>query len=424
MNPTATVEGKGSTMDTKTYRGRSLEEILPRIKEELGPDAVITRQRNGLTGGVGGFFQRECIEVDARRGERLFDAYDDEPAPDEGFVADDPPEDVATSEGLGSRAIQEMLAQASPFAEHLTLAEHNAPHAPDAPELDEAGAADARTSQTPPHAEPERPAPPAAAPPRDTPDPKPAAWPPQAESLMSSLAATGLDAELASRIVGDVATHELPFASPRALKRLVRGALARAIPVAPGASGAARSLAFVGPGGAGKTLCTARVAAAYAGAGTVPVVCVALRPTEGGAELRALLEPHGVNVFVAANGAQARALTEPQRDSAIVVVDTPAVSATASAGVDELATDLQAIDLDEVHLALPATVSAPAARELLEALESLGTSRVALTHADESSHIGGLIDAVVTAHTPISYVSSGNDVEPANADLLAAKVVR
>jgi flagellar biosynthesis protein FlhF len=422
MNPAATVEGKGSTMDTKTYRGRSLEEILPRIKEELGPDAVITRQRNGLTGGVGGFFQRECIEVDARRGERLFDAYDEEPAPDEGFVADDPPEDVATSEGLGSRAIQEMLAQASPFAEHLTLAEHNAPHTPEAPELDAAGAARARTSQTSPYAEPEQPAP--SEPPRETPDPQPAAWPPQAESLMSSLAATGLDAELANRIVGDVAAHELPFASPRALKRLVRGALARAIPVAPGASGAARSLAFVGPGGAGKTLCTARVAGAYAGAGAVPVVCIALRPTDGGAELRALLEPHGVNVFVAANGAQARALAEPQRDGAIVVVDTPAVSATAGVGVDELAADLRAIELDEVHLALPATVSAPAARELLEALESLGTSRVALTHADESSHIGGLIGAVVTARTPISYVSSGDDVELANADLLAVKVVR
>ena len=42
---------------TRTYRGSSLEEILPRIRAELGPDAVITRRREGLTGGVGGFFQ-------------------------------------------------------------------------------------------------------------------------------------------------------------------------------------------------------------------------------------------------------------------------------------------------------------------------------------------------------------------------------
>src|ERR687889_503370 len=79
--------------DTKTYRGRSLEEVLPKIKADLGPDAVIVRQRDGLTGGVGGVFQRQCIEVDAHAGgpeadgepepeirARRFDAYDDTPA--------------------------------------------------------------------------------------------------------------------------------------------------------------------------------------------------------------------------------------------------------------------------------------------------------------------------------------------------------
>src|SRR5947209_2415312 len=109
MNRAAGVETGGSTMDTKTYRGRSLDEILPRIKAELGPDAVITRQRNGLTGGVGGFFQRECIEVEATPATRRFDAYDEEPEPAEQFVPDELAADSATSEGLSSRAIQEML---------------------------------------------------------------------------------------------------------------------------------------------------------------------------------------------------------------------------------------------------------------------------------------------------------------------------
>src|SRR3954462_4093815 len=52
--------------DTKTYRGRTLEEVLPKIKADLGADAEIVRQRSGLTGGVGGFFQRACVEVEAR----------------------------------------------------------------------------------------------------------------------------------------------------------------------------------------------------------------------------------------------------------------------------------------------------------------------------------------------------------------------
>src|SRR5215210_4852945 len=82
----AGVERKRSmTTATKTFRGRTLEEVLPQIKADLGPDAEIVRQREGLTGGVGGFFQRACVEVEARLGEpeepiRRFDAYDDEPA--------------------------------------------------------------------------------------------------------------------------------------------------------------------------------------------------------------------------------------------------------------------------------------------------------------------------------------------------------
>ena len=52
--------------DVKTFRGRSLEELLPQIRAELGPDAIVLRRREGLGGGVGGFFQRPYVEVDAR----------------------------------------------------------------------------------------------------------------------------------------------------------------------------------------------------------------------------------------------------------------------------------------------------------------------------------------------------------------------
>src|SRR3954449_6499214 len=132
----AGVERKRSmTTATKTFRGRTLEEVLPQIKADFGPDAEIIRQREGLTGGVGGFFQRACVEVDARPGEpeppvRRFDAYDDEPAmpeplaePGFDFEADPLPEpDEPTAEGLSAPGIQEILRQAAPFADHLTHA--------------------------------------------------------------------------------------------------------------------------------------------------------------------------------------------------------------------------------------------------------------------------------------------------------------
>src|SRR4051795_8642882 len=55
-------------MDTKTFRGLSLAEVETKVRAELGDDAVVVRQREGLTGGVGGFFQRRIFEVEAVAG--------------------------------------------------------------------------------------------------------------------------------------------------------------------------------------------------------------------------------------------------------------------------------------------------------------------------------------------------------------------
>src|SRR3954470_1699588 len=52
-------------METKTFRGLSLAEVEAKVRAELGDDAVIVRQREGLTGGVSGFFQRRVYEVEA-----------------------------------------------------------------------------------------------------------------------------------------------------------------------------------------------------------------------------------------------------------------------------------------------------------------------------------------------------------------------
>jgi flagellar biosynthesis GTPase FlhF len=392
--------------DTKTFRGRSLEDVLPQIKADLGPDAEIVRQREGLTGGVGGFFQRACIEVEARPGEEpdvapepepepglpRFDAYDD----DQPAFEPDPLPDHDTQEGLASPGIQEILRQAVPFADHLEIA----------------------ATRVEPEPEPE---------PRPTFVPTPVPARPQvASAIETSLVEAGLRAELASEIVGETVSHLLPFASPRRLRKLVREQLARRVPVATPIAGG-RSLAFAGPGGSGKTLCTARLAAAYARGSDLPVVCVALRPADGGAELRALLEPLGIGVTVADSGEQARAHVAGALTHALVVVDTPAVSPGDAAEVGRLGADLETLGLDEVHLALPSTYSSAVAAELAERLAPLELTHVALTHMDETTRVGALVDHVIAAGRPLSYVSQGTDlpggIEPADPLDIASLVL-
>src|SRR3954463_8139150 len=93
----------------KTFRGKSLEELLPQIRAELGPDAIVLRRREGTAGGGGGFFSRPYVEVDAR-------------AP----TAEERPLEIrtdrATSEGLSSPAVQALFEQATPFADALAAA--------------------------------------------------------------------------------------------------------------------------------------------------------------------------------------------------------------------------------------------------------------------------------------------------------------
>jgi flagellar biosynthesis GTPase FlhF len=61
----------GDADGVRTYRGRTIEELIPRIRAELGSDAIILREREGLMGGIGGFFAQKCVEIDAQAAPRV-----------------------------------------------------------------------------------------------------------------------------------------------------------------------------------------------------------------------------------------------------------------------------------------------------------------------------------------------------------------
>jgi flagellar biosynthesis protein FlhF len=383
---------------SRTYRGKSLEEILPRIRAELGPDAVITRQREGLAGGIGGFFQKQFIEVEAHAGAPKIDFTDDSDALPDLLQKPQAPgprpqaPDPQIEEGLSSTAIQRVMEQAAPFAERL----------------EEESFALERREAAPLVAGRRRPS--------------------EAKALERRLEAASLHPALAEGIVTEAVSHLLPFAgSPDQLERLVLETLARRIPVQSSWTRRGRTIAFVGPGGSGKTLCTARLAAAYATGSDMPVICMSLRPRDGGEELRELLEPSGVAVHAVNDAREARARIAGARDHAVIVIDTPAASAAEGDPLYRLANEIEQIGVYEVHLTLPATVGERAAGDILTGLSPLGVSRIALTHADETGHVGPAVGLAISSGKPFSYIGSGTAVPgglfPANATALAAAVL-
>jgi flagellar biosynthesis protein FlhF len=454
--------------DVKTFRGRSLEEVLPQIRAELGPDAIVLRRREGLGGGVGGFFQRPYVEVDARPAQT-----DEKPL--------EIRSDRATAEGLSSPAVQALFEQATPFADALAAAARQAettefsaglygpqpnaeaiaaaapaepPAAPEGPanggieEEDEPapdiGGVDTSRYTKRSDADDELPAEPASLPSRpfaepaaDAPGPtasvpsppfaelaapshpRAGERPPSADAAEQRLVAAGLSPALAADVVGEAVAHGLPFSAPRNMKRLVRAALARRIPVLSALGPEPRVLAFVGGGGAGKSSAVAHLALAYAQAGA-DVAVISLR---GNGSLAARLEPRGIAV-IAADDAETARRRVGQRSPLITLIDTPAAGPShPAAHVKALADDLKALHAAEVHLALPATLSASAAREVASALAAVGPTHVALTHTDETARPGAPLELALAAARPLSYVCAREGAQPADPATLAQQLL-
>ena len=267
----------------------------------------------------------------------------------------------------------------------------------------------------------------------ELPEPIAAERPNVADAHEERLVAAGLSAALAKDIVAEAVAHGLPFAQPRSIKKLIRTALARRMPVMADLGGTARTIAFVGAGGSGKTSATERLAAAYA-AVDAEVVVVSLRAADGGAGLAARLAPAGVSV-IAADSAEEAARRLARRQVTLTIVDTPLLLAgvydagAPSAGpsdrnaVAQIAADLQTLGVTEVHLALPATLSAAAADELAAALAPVGLTHVALTHADQTARPGAPVELAVSGRRALSYVCSRDTIEPADAETLAKQLL-
>jgi flagellar biosynthesis GTPase FlhF len=407
----------------RTFRGRSLEEILPQVRAELGADAIVVRRREGLSGGVAGFFQRPFAEVEARV-----------PHPDELEVgaAGALRNDRATAEGLP--AIQALVEQASPFADALAVAQGEVAERAHDVLLAAAASADVPAGLYGPQPsvslvagddfddEPEPFEPVAiAAPPVVAPEPASPRRSAAADAAVARLIAGGLSVDLAEDVVAEAVAHGLPFATPRTLKKLIRTAFARRLPVMADLGAGPRVLALVGAGGSGKSAVVASLASAYAAAGA-DVVVVALRAQDGGRALAARLEPLGVSVLAAASAAEASRRLEG-RSAALVLVDTPAAGPGDRPAVAALARELREIGVLEVHMAAPATLSAAAGDELAAALAPLGITHLALTHADQTARPGAAVELAITGRRPLSYACTRDAVEPADPLELAGRLL-
>lgn len=433
----------------RVYRGRSIAELIPRIQAELGPEAIVLRRRNGLEGGLGGFFQRPFIEIEARSGSRV-DVYDGDqempPAPEPALLASDPTllapsptsepavlgseSAVPTSEPQSDFARQPALGA---FAQALSAAGIAAADTRTAPAFGGLGpiapeptsAAPALPAQEPALATPApglptpialagwAPMPVAASAPASTPAPlstdalSPAG---KARSktqlaLIEELVATGIDSSFAEELVDAAAVHVLAFNPRIGLRKAVKIELERRIPTAPPLPVKGGAVALVGAGGSGKTRCLALLATTYRRSGTLKACCASILH-EGQDGLKMLLSPH-ITTPAHAGSAKALRAFALARAEGLALIDTFSLSPAEKGSVRVLAELLGKMTPDRVVVTLPATSSARACKQILEALAPLKPSAIAITHADETDQLGVAVQAACESGLAPEYLLTG-----------------
>jgi SRP54-type protein, GTPase domain len=437
--------GNGRGGSTRVFRGRTVEELIPRIERELGPEAIVVRRREGLTGGVMGFFQHPWVEIEAVPGTAGVDLYDEpssvEPPPLQAPDLAPPPL---------APAYQPMPVPAAPPAAAMTPQSFVPPVAADLPpaaadfepeplfarrqptaqpggsayvtaHLAALARAD-RAAQAPPPlvAEPPRPAP--APPPLDFHElipeqtrrpaapiaPPPTDWAARSTlerrtvqpgshararaGVEKGLARYGIGEQLAGELIDMAMAHAMPLAPRSGLAAAVRTTLAQRIPVAAPLSATGASIVLVGAGGAGKTTCCAALLEAYRTGSTLPAAFATIvREGEAG-ELRLLMSPQLLKPAPLESPKALRALRRARADG-LAVLDTPRLSPVDRNGIRRLGRVLGELAPDRVLLALPATLGGAAAAQLLEALAPLKADGLVVTHADETDQIGVAVEA-------------------------------
>ena len=273
--------------------------------------------------------------------------------------------------------------------------------------------------------------PPRAAPAAEPPAPRPAATSPHARNRAAverTLARSGFSDGFIRELTDTALAHTLALAPRIGLVPAVRAALAQRIPPSRPLPASGCSIVIVGAGGSGKTTCCAALLGAYRSHSTLPARFATLVRAELETELRLMMSPQMLEPQPADSPRARRELRSAGSDG-VVVIDTPRLSPSESGGIRELGRLLGELEPDRIVVALPVTLGAVAAEQLLASLEPIGPAALALTHADETDQLGvgielacrfGLAPELMVEHAP----AGGWRLTRLDPAELAARVLR
>jgi flagellar biosynthesis protein FlhF len=256
-----------------------------------------------------------------------------------------------------------------------------------------------------------------------------AAWPHAIRLTRERLLARGFPAGILDRalqkIQQDADGNELRDRADicSALRDYVAETVRSAPPIRP-TPGRQQQIALVGPTGVGKTTTIAKLAAGLRlnGGCRVGLVTVDTFRIAAVEQLRAYADIMDLPMEVVERPDEMRGALARLESADVVLIDTVGRSPLEQPLVEQLQATLGSLALDELHLVISATSSAPALAATLESFAALEPTRLLLTKIDEVTSLAPLASAICDSNLPIAYITTGqrvpDDIRIANGDWL------
>jgi flagellar biosynthesis protein FlhF len=186
-----------------------------------------------------------------------------------------------------------------------------------------------------------------------------------------------------------------------------------------------RVVVVVGPTGVGKTTTIAKLAARAALVAHEKVAILTLDSYRVGGEeqMRTYADLIGVPLTLVPTPGQLHAALAQVRRADRVFVDTAGRSPRDAAALTELAEAILGLSDAEVHLAMPAGMSATSMDVCFKRFSSLGLDRLLFTKLDEADDLGELVRAPARLGRPVAHITTGQQVPEDFEDASTARLV-
>ncbi len=353
-------------MKIKSYYSRSIEDAIAAARQELGPEAMLVNSRASLPEA------------------RHLGAYEVV------FVVDAPPDEEPAAVGE-ARPPDRLSTEVSELKRELEAMRRALTRSAYAPQQSRGAA-------------------------------------PGAAEAYAALVAADVSPELARAIV-DAAGERIEHGEPEPFDDAVAREIERRVAVQPTLGRLEhrpRIVALVGPPGCGKTTTLVKLAVNYGLAARRPTLVLSMDTYRVAAadQLRSYAAILGVGFQVLENTNALAQTIEEHRGKELIFLDTPGLGfADLDAGAS-LAQFLSSRPDIDTQLVLPASMKAGDLTRVVDAYGIFAPGKLLFTRIDETASFGPIVNEVVRAKTPVSFLATGQripeDLETADPRRIAA----